>query len=252
MSNFQSYWDRRGVKLEEPKMPLVAIIFANEEQFLDFAHRDAGPASRGAKGYYSIFKNFVVLYDLSNGSGRGPATSPAEIERRLVTASFNIAAVIHEATHQIAFNTGMHQRAADNPLWLVEGMAMFFETPDLTNKTGWKTAGALNPLRYRQFRDYQQNRRPKDSLQALIASHSRFADPAQLEDAYAESWALSYFLIRTRRDEYLGYLERVSKKRPFLWDRPETRLEEFQAAFGTDLEELDRDFLRYMERVGRR
>ena len=249
MGSFQAYWERRGVKLEEPKLPLVAIVFANEDQFVEFARRDVGPESEGAKGYYSIFKNFVVLYDLSNGAAGGPATTPAEIERRLLTASFNVAAVIHEATHQIAFNTGMHQRAADNPLWLVEGMATFFETPDFNSKTGWRTAGALNRLRYRGFRDYQEHRRPKDSLEALISSHSRFTDPAKLQDAYAESWALSYFLIRTRRDEYLDYLARVAKKRPFLWERPENRMEDFRAAFGDDLEKLDRDFLRFMERL---
>ena len=53
--------------------------------------------------------------------------------------------VIHEATHQIAFNCGLHTRYADNPLWLTEGMALYFETPDLRSRSGWRTGFAACP-----------------------------------------------------------------------------------------------------------
>ena len=45
-----------------------------------------------------------------------------------------MATIVHEATHQIAFNCGMQQRYADIPLWLCEGMAVYFEAPDLASK----------------------------------------------------------------------------------------------------------------------
>ena len=35
--------------------------------------------------------------------------------------------IIHEATHQTAYNVGVHARFADQPRWLVEGLAMMFE-----------------------------------------------------------------------------------------------------------------------------
>src|SRR5207253_9543744 len=100
----------------------------------------------------------------------GPANSPAEINERLSAVPYNIATVIHEATHQIAFNSGMHTRYADNPLWLAEGMAMYFETPDLSSKSGWKTAGAVNDLRLGQFQEFAAQRRARDSLATLISS----------------------------------------------------------------------------------
>jgi hypothetical protein len=244
---FHSYWKLRDVKLRTPEFPLVAVILADEGQFNKFATRDAGPSAASAKGYFSIPKNRIVLYDLTAAEGR--TSSAAEIERRLEAAPFNIATVIHEATHQIAFNSGLHTRFADNPVWLTEGMAMYFETPDLRNKSGWKTAGSLNRLRLRQFQDYVANRRKADALHTLLAADARFADAESAGDAYAEAWALSYFLIRTKSKAYAEYLRRLSEKPPLVWDTPEERLAEFREALGADLAELDRDFLRYMKRL---
>ena len=35
----------------------------------------------------------------------------------------NVATIIHEATHQLAYNSGMQRRYADNPMWVSEGLA---------------------------------------------------------------------------------------------------------------------------------
>jgi hypothetical protein len=248
-SAFQNYWKQRGIELHEPEFPLVALVFRNEAQFAAFATRDAGPDAAGAKGYYSIGTNRMVLYDLTTNGG-GAATA-AEINRRLAAAPFNVATVVHEATHQIAFNSGMHTRYADNPLWVSEGMAMYFETPDLTSRTGWKTVGAVNDLRLRQFLDYAAKRRPPDSLATLVQSDARFTDADQAGDAYAEAWALSYFLIKTRKDDYAEYLKQLAAKPQLVWNKPEERLAEFKAAFGEDLLRLDAEFVKYVRRLGK-
>ena len=41
----------------------------------------------------------------------------------------------------------------------------------------------------------------------------------------------------------------LSQKKELLWDDSQTRLKEFQAAFGDDLGRLDADFLRYLQKV---
>jgi hypothetical protein len=56
---------------------------------------------------------------------------------------------------------------------------------------------------------------------------------------------------RTKRKAYVEYLHQLSEKGPLVFDGPDGRIEEFKAAFGEDLERLDRDFLRYVERLGR-
>lgn len=244
---FHSYWKQRGVKLREPEFPLIALVFADETQFAAFATKDAGPDTANAKGYYSIGNNRMVLYDLTANGGTGNAA--LDIGARLAARPYNVATVVHEATHQIAFNSGMHTRYADNPLWLIEGMAMFFETPDLSSKSGWNTVGAMNDLRLRQFRDFAATRRKADSLVSLIQSDARFTDAEQAGDAYAEAWALSYFLIKTKKDAYVAYLNRMAEKPRLTWDKPAERLADFRAAFGDDLQQLETEFVRYVRRL---
>ena len=86
-----------------------------------------------------------------------------------------VATIIHEATHQIAFNCGLQTRFADIPLWVSEGIAVYFETPDLTNSKGWKEIGAVNRPRLDRFREYL-TRRPADSLSTLISDDTRLRD----------------------------------------------------------------------------
>jgi hypothetical protein len=247
---FLTHWRARPLRLQEPESPLVAIVFASQPQFAEFAARDAGAASAGAIGYYSTRTNRIVLYDLTAGPDAAPVRTAAEINRKLAAAPLNVATVVHEATHQIAFNCGLHTRYADNPLWLTEGMAMYFETPDLESRAGWRTVGRPNTARLAQLEDYIRRRRPADSLVKLVSSDARFTQAETAADAYAEAWGLSYFLIKTRRREYLEYLDRLSQKRRLLWDRPEERLAEFEAAFG-DAGTLDRQFVAYVARLGR-
>jgi hypothetical protein len=249
MSSFRTHWRSRPLRLHDPKLPLTAVVFANAEQFARFAADDAGPEAAGAKGYYSVRTNRIVLYDLTAGPNSRPAKTAREVNRKIAAAPVHVATVVHEATHQIAFNCGMHTRYADNPLWLSEGMAMYFETPDLRSRTGWRTVGKVNRGRLARFRDYLGNRRKADSLVSQLASNDRFAAAKTTEDAYAEAWALTYFLIKTRRKQFLVYLNRVAKKTAFVWDEPETRLDDFRAAFGSDLKKLDRQFLKYVERL---
>lgn len=248
-SAFQNYWKQRGLTLREPEFPLIAIVFSNEREFAAFAQRDAGPDAVSSKGYFSIATNRMVIYDLVVNARGSAAMSAAEFQQRLTTQAFNIATVVHEATHQIAFNSGMHTRYADNPLWLAEGMAMFFETPDLSSKSGWKTVGTVNDLRLRQFRDYAAKRRPADSLTTLLQSDARFTDANTAADAYAEAWALNYFLIKTRSADYVRYLERLAAKPRLTWDTPEKRLAEFEESFNVKLGELEVEWLKYLKRM---
>lgn len=250
---FCNYWSKRGFELNEPEFPLVSIVFSDQTSYRDFARADLGDSTGSIIGYYSLRTNRMTTYDLTGiealrqpGNRRG---SPSDINALLMRpeAERTVATLIHEATHQIAFNSGLQTRYADIPLWLSEGIAVYFETPDLSSPRGWRTVGAVNHLRLAQFRDYLR-RRPADSLKSLIASDQRVRDARQAADAYAEAWALNYFLIRHRPKQFQQYLQRLSKKPPLVWDEPVERLAEFTAAFG-DLAELDADFLRVIARV---
>lgn len=246
---FQSYWKNRQFELHSPAAPLPVLILSNQAQFAKMAQFDQTPASANGQGYYLVTANRVVLFDLTAANADAPAETVAEVQRRVQQVPASAATVVHEATHQIAFNRGMHRRYADNPIWLTEGMAMYFEAPDLRSRRGWSTIGKVNAARLYRFRDFLKGRREPDSLETLIQSNSRFADAEQAADAYSEAWALTYFLIRTRIRDYTEYLKAIAQKRPLQWDTPAERLAEFQTAFGSDLSRLGRDLLKFIHRL---
>jgi hypothetical protein len=251
---FTNYWSRRGFKPQEPRFPLVAVIFADGDDYRRHARTELGDSAESIIGYYSLSSNRMTMYDLTGiqslrqpGDRRGSAQ---EINRMLSRpeAERTVATIIHEATHQISFNCGLQTRLADNPLWVSEGLAVFFETPDLGSGKGWRTIGGVNQVRLNDFRGYLA-RRPANSLQSLLANDDRLRDPLQAADAYAEAWALNYFLLRAKPRQYEAYLKVLAAKRPFIWDTPEKRLAEFQSIFGDDLAVFDAEFLRHMSKV---
>ena len=157
-----------------------------------------------------------------------------------------VSTIVHEATHQIAFNCGLQTRLSDIPLWLCEGMAVYFEAPDLTSSRGWRGIGRVNYPRLETFRRNLPNWR-RDSLVTLLADNRRFRDPSTAIAAYADAWALNYYLIKYRSQEYAAYLKMLAEKPPLVEDDPDTRLAEFKQHFG-DLKSLERDFLKQMSR----
>ena len=243
---FRAYWTTRGVKTVDPTFPLVAVIFQKQTQFAGFATVDAGADVAGVPGYFSIPTNRIVLHDLTQTTNGQPARTAAEIEQRLESTLYNVATMVHEATHQIAFNCGLHTRMADNPLWLTEGMATYFETPDIRSKKGWTTAGQINRARLRRFKQFFSARRPADSLETLIRNDVRLTNSDTAEDAYAESWALTYFLVRKQLASYVKYLTHIAAKEPLDFPTPDQRVAEFQNVFG-DLLRLDSEFTRYLK-----
>jgi hypothetical protein len=158
-----------------------------------------------------------------------------------------VATIIHEATHQVEFNCGLHARYADIPLWVSEGIAIYFETPDLKSSKGWRTIGSVNRVRLLEFKAYLRNR-PADSLKTLLSTDDRFRNARTAPQSYAEAWALNYFLIRKRWDQYQAYLQTLAKKGPLRYDDPEERLALFRQHFG-DLEDLEKEFLRYTQQL---
>ncbi len=251
---FDNFWTRKGMKLHEPEFPLVAIVFNDRASYAAHTQDELGKRADSIVGYYSLRSNRVLMYDLTGiealRTARGRRNSAAQINLVLSRpeAEQVVATIVHEATHQIAFNSGMQTRFADIPLWVSEGLALYFETPDLRSSKGWRMIGAVNQHRLLRFRRYLAAR-PPTSLKRLLADDTRLRNTATALDAYAEAWALTYYLIQKHPRQYVRYLQMLAEKQPLVWDDPQTRLREFQAAFGDDLGELDADFLRRMQKL---
>lgn len=248
---FGNYWSNRGFEPRDPDRLLVAVVFADRASYARYAQRELGAAVNSIIGYYSLKTDWMTMYDLTGTAGAaGERGSAAQITATLARpeAFKTVATVVHEATHQIMFNCGMQRRYADIPLWVSEGLAVYFESPDLDGGTkGWRTIGKVNGPRLATFRQYLRNR-PKDSLSTLLKDDTRARNSQTAGQAYAEAWALNYFLINAKGKQYQDYMKTLAAKSPLVWDTPEERLAQFQQAFG-DLAALDKEFLKYMSRV---
>lgn len=249
---FTNYWTEREMPLVEPTFPMIAVVFSDRESFANYSRAELGDAVSAIIGYYSFRSNHMTMYDLTGIEALrkpGDKGKTADINQFLSQpqAERTVATIIHEATHQIAHNCGLQTRYASNPMWVSEGMALYFETPDLKSRKGWRNIGAVNQFQMGNFQKYLA-RRPAGALATIITDDKAFRDAQKSADAYAESWALTYFLMRARPKQYQEYLTMLSKKEVAAWDTAETRLAEFKKTFG-ELAGFEEDYLRFMRKV---
>ena len=231
-------------KLDDPRFPMAIVVFGSRPEYDRYVLRELGTESGSMIAHYSQLTNRVAMYDLTFDLGTpGKKRTLKEVLAK-PDAIPMVTTIIHEGTHQLMFNRGMQTRLGDVPLWLNEGMANWFETPDLRNGKGWRLPGKVNMARMNQLKKYFQNR-PSNSIETLISTDERFRSEGAL-DAYAESWALMHFLLKRQKVEFRKYLQEVARKSPGVPVDAETRLAEFTEHFG-DLKELDKRFLKYIK-----
>jgi hypothetical protein len=229
--SFTHYMSVRGFRLDEPRVPLVAIVFRNEADYYRYAKESGTPMQPNTLGHYSSGTNRIYLFDEGLESGKDWAASNDTI--------------IHEATHQTAFNVGVHRRLAEQPRWLGEGLATMFEAPGLWNaKSTHARKDRINRGRLNDFR-YLLDKRSPSAIPRLVASDKDFERDAAA--AYAEAWTLSFFLCETRPQEYCDYLERVGARKAFSKYSAKQRVADFARYFGSDFKQLDAEMLRFVE-----
>lgn len=226
---FVTAFRTRGLNLADPEFPLMAIVFPNQTQFSEYCRTEGITIRPGLVGCYLSESNRVATYQRSN---------PNDVD----------ATLIHEATHQVAFNTGLHSRLADQPKWVIEGLATVFEVEGMRSRQSSASASTrVNRERVSWFKDYVKARRPPKGLKLFLSSNHLF-DVATL-DAYSEAWALSFYLIETRPIEYAAYLKKLASINPLNEYDMNARLTDFKRAFGNDLDEFEAAYLRYMQRI---
>tara|TARA_R110002072_G_scaffold303099_1_gene493350 strand:+ start:19076 stop:20350 length:1275 start_codon:yes stop_codon:yes gene_type:complete len=156
--------------------------------------------------------------------------------------------MIHEATHQLGYNLGLHNRTGRNPKWVVEGLATVFETPGMEEfAMDRDVRKRLNPGWHYGLQKFIKEGRPAGFLEKFIRDDETFS--TQMSNAYAQAWALSFWLIETRPREYARFLQKMASPEVTRQLAPEARVKLFKESFGDNLILLDAEMLRYYARI---
>ncbi len=231
-SGFTSYMSIRGFRIAEPPTPLLAIVFPTRDEYYAYAEKSGSPLGEGVLGHYESQSNRFFMYDIKSEGGN---------------EQDNIETIIHEATHQTAYNVGVHARFAKQPLWVVEGLAMMFEAPGVWSATSLHDqADRINKYRLGEFRKGAAEREA-NWLPQIVAGEEPFK--SDVFDAYAQAWTLAFYLCETRPQEYSAYLAKVAAREPFTDYPSEERLRDFMHYFGADFKLLTAQLERFVAKL---
>ena len=183
-------------------------------------------------------------------------------QRDRIVEHTNRMTVQHETAHQVLFNAGLHVFAAQNPGWLVEGLACLFETPPSRSGAG---VGATNQARLDDFRRCLGNGQPGGRikiealqeacaagkmlpLSELIGDANLFSrrDNPNLVHYYSQSWSLVCYLQHRHREKFAAYLRLLSRREVGRTTTPESEIGGFESIFGPLSERFERRWARFV------
>ena len=272
-----SFYSIRGFKTSDPEFTMVAIVFNTVDEFKEYCGRDQMLWSEDLRGYYSLKSNRVVLYDsptkLNVGTelsmdGKTSAAlrsknaltadelaleSPTTDQATLATMLNSVVGetadtIVHETTHQVGYNIGIHSRIGETPTWVIEGLATVLEAPGIRVRGSSDAADKINTDRLNWFNTEYESRRLPGDLARMVAGDEIFRNQAL--DAYSSAWAFTYFMTENpaRARSYVRYLRVLGERDPLQHYTAEERLKDFQSAFG-DVSKIEMDFLRSIDRL---
>jgi len=263
-----------GVVLEIPKEPLKVVLFGQEQDYLRYSRqRDASLAS--ALGYWSAEDNIAVFFDQGTTErmrmldahakelaknklrARGTAQSrdaaylanTVELLVKLTRESDDVEVVSHEATHQLAGNTGLMPRGQVALRWAHEGLASYFET---SSDSGWGGIGAVNEGRLKSYQRVSSD--PRRARVELLITDGLFdiaRDTREAADAYGQAWALTHFLMEHHFQALVEYCRQVAELQTKGFGRGEGGLDRrelvrlFKERFG-EIESLEQQWHSHM------
>jgi hypothetical protein len=184
-----------------------------------------------------------------------------------------LATISHDASRQQLFASGLLPRNVAAPEWVLFGMGSFFETP---LQSPWPGIGAPNSYylpRWHELKGKGFERSPGDTLRKVISdayfraippegeseTPLRHAHDAAVRKARTSSWALTYYLAKSKLDGLQRYFKEVSKMPRDIELDDEVLLGCFARAFGCvdasnkvdkgKLDALARAWYSYMDNV---
>ena len=270
---FDKFCAKLELETTPPSEPLTVVVFATREGFDAFAATLRGAPLWGEEnkptGFYDHGSNRSVVFDLTNVEAARVANADgvrtrkdAEISWRKLSAEAraiktrgnsenNTSTIVHEISHQLAFNYGVFSLYLRQPDWIVEGMATAFEPTNDDAPLGWRFRGSF-PVNEGRLRAFVTAANDDESLALLdeILKSDRFEEELSVP-GYGASWAVFYFCYRKKPRELKRYLELLKKRTPRKEYSEDERMEEFIECFG-ELEPFKKQFVRFIRGLNTR
>lgn len=235
--------------IHPPPDPLPVLLFNRHSDFERYAD-SIGFTDPSVPGFYNLRNNTAAfcnvldlppLREISQRIEQGYA--PERItewksKRDAIAETFNRLVIQHEAAHQVLFNTGVLSRDANNPDWLVEGLACQFEVASRDD---------VNQMRLADFREALAARSDNRflSLPDLVADEFNLADGSKRTNRYAQAWALVHYLHRSYSAALAAYMRRQDARKHKITNRQDL-ITEFQSVFGKPDEAFERQWIDYV------
>jgi len=243
--DYSKHFRALGFQVRMPGSPLIVVVFRDDRSFNKFFHLpsfEAGKKGLPAQlvgGIYERRTNVLHVFDWRSvgipHSGR-----------------LNMPSLVHEATHQLSFNTGLLNREGDTPLCIVEGLGTYGESRDLIGpsdfgRRNWERLRDLGRIRRRLPWIPMRELFSDDAVLDAVATALRAGKADRVVLAYAESWLLVYYLLKDQEvlPRFRQYLKDIQTRRT-----ADRRIADAQTHLG-DLDQLDRVLRGYAVRFER-
>lgn len=225
---YRQVFTDKGFPAEFPDRRLTVVTLKDRTSYAAYLGESPG---EDVGGHYDVDANQLVIFDFqADSKDRAPNA------RRVNTFT-----LVHEALHQLTFNTGLLDRRGDVPVAVSEGLATYGELWQHTNQRA--TLGVVSKYRLQVFLNQAEAAVDWIPFATLLTDDGLFeAEQAQL--AYAESWVFVHYFLKTpsKLPAFRAYLAAIRARR----DRSH-RLEDATQHLG-ELAVLNRELRKYAMR----
>jgi hypothetical protein len=243
---FYRQFEQAGFKLAPIQHRLTWVCLNSRSSFDTYTRSADGMSLAWLDGYYSARTNRVALLldhtEAAPPDERPPATLTANIAAvdshsgYAGTGFADVARAMHEAAHQLAFNSGLQKRGVMYPIWASEGLASQFE---------YEHGNTVRQRRLVRMADHDR----LIPMSELITCTRRPLDRRySTNDLYAQSWGFFRFLLAEKPAALRGYMTCLSQQSPGPRDQAALR-GEFIRFFG-DLDDLEVEWKLFIRQLG--
>ncbi|NQV26769.1 MAG: DUF1570 domain-containing protein [Rhodopirellula sp.] len=217
---FQRFCKSMKIEHEDPKFPLVVLIFETDDDFNAYTTKHTGGNGLSAEniaGFYSPQTNYLYVR---------------------MSECYSFATPLHEAIHQQCFNTRVLSRLAPLPVWFSEGMATGFEgNGDKIQSDPFR----LNAV-YARLISQSGGLPPQMSWNDVVTTDQVFRGDIFAGSAYVHAWSMHWLLVSRFRKEYPEYLRYLSTLEPLAEESTRIRSARFEEIFGATPNEIQQKF----------